>query len=77
MTDTTTTAPASEAKELTDAQKEQADTLIEQLKKEAEHEAWKYMSSHVPAEYQEYFLSSNPEPEDPNAPAKTQAPQAA
>lgn len=62
MTDTT-------VPELSEADKKMADELIEKLKKEAEYEAWLHMSAHVPAEWQAYFLASNPDPSQAAAPA--------
>jgi len=56
---------------LSEAETKMADELIEKLKKESEYEAWLYMSTHVPQQWQAHFLESNP---DPSAPAAEPAP---
>ena len=50
---------------LSDDQKAEADLVFAQLEKEADYEGWKYMSSRVPAAFQEYFLASHPNPMTP------------
>ena len=69
----TDTAPA----ELSAAAKQQADELIEKLKKESEYEAWLHMSAHIPAEWQAYFLEGNPDPSQVAAPPPAEQPAAA
>ena len=62
--------------QLSEVDTKMADELIEKLKKESEYEAWLYISSHVPAEWQAHFLESNPDPSQEAAPAAEPAPVA-